>query len=683
MSKLLEEVEVLKKGYKYSQARSLLNEDSIDSDELRALAECFYKDLELNKNYAYKKALNILDAITNDTDEKETLCLGAAVYKRKWELHTDLDDLYEAIRLYEKAFTDYKEKDEGYGGINASYLYDILSKEVESVDKKYSKELEEKATALRLDIIESFKDNKNEWLCHTLAQAYLGTDNTSECANILQEASENYEYSDWQIFTTYKQLKLLADLKNIKDLDCLVPLLGVDAQNILKLSLDKKGLALSGGGLRASFFELGTLSKLAECNMLKDIEVISTVSGGSVVGVHYYLKLQALLEEKTDAEITHDNYITLIRDLIDEFYDVVQTDMRNSVIFSSPLKTMNYLNPLSSYSRTERLGELYQERIYSKYKNYMHDLLITPKGFEDKKFRPRFNNWRRKNKVPILVINSTNLNSGHNWQFQATKMGEPQYLTNIEIDKNNRFEWVRYNSAGLEEKFKNYPIGQAVASSSAVPMLFTPIILEDLYDGYKLSISDGGVYDNQGFSGLLSEECDYIICSDASGQMDNQKESKTTIVGMTLRTTDIQMDRNRELIYEDLKNKKDKGILKGFIFTHLKQGLKAHTVNQAQAIQEFDNALPKEFQELISNIRTDLNKFSKITAHALMYNGYQLLEERIEKLDCKNGVKKGKWVFLDIKKDVNSKSKILMDELRSSQDMFFRKTRKWWRSLYE
>lgn len=678
MNKLLkEQINKYKKDYKYSQARKLLNNDSLDADELRALAECYYKDLELNKNMAYSEALEILNKIKIDNKIPETLCLKGALHKRLWEHQANLDDLYKAIDYYEEAYREHKTDDRGYGGINASYLYDILAKEVKKVDKKYSIELEERAYNIRIDIIESFKNENDEWLSHTLAQAYLGTNDLDGCKTILQEASENYEYSDWQIFTTYKQLKLLADLKNITDLDCLVPLLGKDAENILKLSLDKKGLALSGGGFRASFFELGTLAKLAECNLLKDIEVISTVSGGSIVGVHYYLKLQVLLESKSDEEITHDDYIELVRDLMDEFYDVVQTDIRNSVIWSSALKTLKYLNPFSSYTRTERLGELYQERIYDKYNKHMRDLIITPKGFEDKQFRPRFNNWRRKNKVPILVINSTNLNSGHNWQFQATKMGEPQYVTNLEIDKNNRFDWVRYESAGLEEKFKNYSIGQAVASSSAVPMLFAPIIIDDLYDGYKLSVSDGGVYDNQGFSGLLSEECDFIICSDASGQMDNQKKSATTIVGMTLRSTDIQMDRNRELIYEDLKNKKDKGILKGFIFTHLKQGLKAHDIKHSQLIQEFENGSDKEFQELIANIRTDLDKFSKITAYALIYNGYQLLEDR---LDCKDEAKKEQWVFLDIKKDVDSKSKKLVDELRSAQDMIFRKIRKWWRS---
>lgn len=47
------------------------------------------------------------------------------------------------------------------------------------------------------------------------------------------------------------------------------------------------GLALSGGGFRASFFHIGVLARLAELDLLRPIEVISTVSGGSIIGALY------------------------------------------------------------------------------------------------------------------------------------------------------------------------------------------------------------------------------------------------------------------------------------------------------------------------------------------------------------------------------------------------------------
>ena len=49
----------------------------------------------------------------------------------------------------------------------------------------------------------------------------------------------------------------------------------------------KVGLALSGGGFRASIFHMGVLRRLNELNILNKIDVISTVSGGSIVGTYY------------------------------------------------------------------------------------------------------------------------------------------------------------------------------------------------------------------------------------------------------------------------------------------------------------------------------------------------------------------------------------------------------------
>ena len=58
----------------------------------------------------------------------------------------------------------------------------------------------------------------------------------------------------------------------------------------------KLGLALSGGGFRAALFHVGVLAQLAEQDLLRFVSVISTVSGGSIIGAFYYLKVKQLLE---------------------------------------------------------------------------------------------------------------------------------------------------------------------------------------------------------------------------------------------------------------------------------------------------------------------------------------------------------------------------------------------------
>jgi predicted acylesterase/phospholipase RssA len=55
------------------------------------------------------------------------------------------------------------------------------------------------------------------------------------------------------------------------------------------------GLALSGGGFRATLFHLGVLRRLAELDLLRDVSVISSVSGGSILAAHYLLLLRERL----------------------------------------------------------------------------------------------------------------------------------------------------------------------------------------------------------------------------------------------------------------------------------------------------------------------------------------------------------------------------------------------------
>jgi len=157
--------------------------------------------------------------------------------------------------------------------------------------------------------------------------------------------------------------------------------------------------------------------------------------------------------------------------------------------------------------------------------------------------------------------------------------------------------------------------------------------------------------------------------------MSNQKTSSNTIIGMNFRTSDIQMDRNRELVFEDIEKRKEKGSLKDFIFTHLKKDIEPSMIKQEKVIQELKNNDNEKFQKLISSIRTDLDSFSKIEAYVLMYNGYYLFDKQIDK-SCKQV----DWVFLSIKKDVENESKDLVDELELSKYKFTRRLRKWWRN---
>ena len=239
----------------------------------------------------------------------------------------------------------------------------------------------------------------------------------------------------------------------------------------------KLGLALSGGGFRASLFHIGVLAQLADCDLLRRVEVISTVSGGSIVGAHFYLKLKLLLESKLDREIAQKDYQDLVGELLDEFLAVVQKNPR-LLTFVNPLKNLKFRRP--DYSRTDRLGELLDELLYRPLVGpnrrtpvQMRELVIQPKG-ESPGFHPERQNFRRYAKVPVLLINATSLNTGRNWRFEAIRMGEPPDADPVIYDIDKRMRLPRATCYGkLTSRHQDIELGHAVAASAAVPGSFT------------------------------------------------------------------------------------------------------------------------------------------------------------------------------------------------------------------
>ncbi len=123
----------------------------------------------------------------------------------------------------------------------------------------------------------------------------------------------------------------------------------------------KLGLALSGGGFRASFFHLGVLAQMAMQGLLRRVEVISTVSGGSIIGALYYLHLKRLLESEADSDLTDGHYQRLVEDIERDFFAAVQTNLRMST-FTDPAANFKIRRP--DYSRSDRIAELYNDRLY-------------------------------------------------------------------------------------------------------------------------------------------------------------------------------------------------------------------------------------------------------------------------------------------------------------------------------
>jgi len=466
---------------------------------------------------------------------------------------------------------------------------------------------------------------------------------------------------------------------------------------------NRLGLSLSGGGFRASFYHIGVLAKMAELGILKHVEVISTVSGGSIVGAAYYLLLKDLLESKPDVSTKNENaiqdsdYIAIVEKLEKHFLSAVQKNLRMRTFYKT-FKNIKMLLP--NYSRSDVIGELYDSEIYAGLLDVggrpigMRDLLINPKGLEKGMFKPMHvsvGNKTRIHKVPVLVLNATSLNSGHNWCFTASWMGEmpPRNEFFRDMDKKDRYRRVFYDEIKTRKE-KDFKLGKAVAASAGVPGLFPPLAVSDLYLDRRVQLVDGGVFDNQGITGLLdhdlSQHCTDFIVSDASGQSEATNNPQTGTINVVVNSSSISMGRVRE----ELVNNTEKNHPEHIAYMHLTRGIFAKDIefnqqsikNQAGSKMKNDIVssyedfgVDEDMQRVMSKIRTDLDSFTDIEAGCLQADGYQMSESRLVGLPSiyqSSEKAKGNWKFSAFIKKISIKDELIHKHLEVSSNLFFK-----------
>jgi predicted acylesterase/phospholipase RssA len=699
-------------------ARSLVRTRSkTDSTRLaiyQQSAVTTYKDPDLPAERRLKEALQLLkegDDLETTTIQ-ETLGIAGAIYKRMWEANNQRQDLETAQGFYQRGREQGVARDQGYTAINEAYLLDLLA----SLDAKQLKaateveEMREKARKIRLQIIDEVlplaetKDGaylKGEWWYYsTIGEAYFGLQEYEKAVQYLNP--ENLEVPEWERESTAAQLASLARVQFGADMPedefektgagwALKEFLNNENSEAVRGAfIGKIGLALSGGGFRASLFHIGVLARLAELDLLRRVEVLSCVSGGSIIGAHYYLELKRLLETKRDARskveyrdprdanerewITHQDYIDIVHRLERHFLAGVQRNVRTRVAASLLTNLKMIFKP--GFSRTLRAGELYESEIFSRVddrngnekrkKRLLNELRVKPAiggGKQQDDFNPKSHNWKRGAKVPVLILNAATLNTGHSWHFTVTYMGEPPGSIDTEIDGNYRLRRMYYQDApGKPTNHQEIRLGDAVAASACVPAVFEPLSLKDLYEevrinpeiaqGKELSpqrlrvrLVDGGVCDNQGVMGLMEQECNVLLVSDASGQMETQPMPGAGLLNVPIRSSNILQSRVRSEQYRHLRERRHSGLLRGLMFIHLKQDLGVKPLNWRLcpphlAVSEFDQpeqyagdvtsyGVAKDVQQSLAAVRTDLDSFCDVEADALMASGYLMTKSQL------------------------------------------------------
>ena len=196
------------------------------------------------------------------------------------------------------------------------------------------------------------------------------------------------------------------------------------ASGVRSASVGKIGLALSGGGFRAALYHIGVLASLAELDVLRHVEVLSCVSGGSIIGAYYYLELRHLLQTTCNDQITQRQYFELVARVENHFLAGVQTNIRVQLLAETATSWANARH--AAFSQTARLGELFEEVLFQRVEDEVPEKrtprpfpslfinpcrLPDPQRDPDRPFAPRAENWKRPAKAPILIINATSLNS--------------------------------------------------------------------------------------------------------------------------------------------------------------------------------------------------------------------------------------------------------------------------------
>lgn len=729
------------------------NEDQgieIKLTKYQDLAENIYKDSTLSSYFKFDKAINVLKSFCDleHTKNSRTLGIAGAIYKDKWKFDHQFHNLLQSRAYYKKGYLIWKNKTHKniqtetdcintavqYAHLNELIVIENLERLSESSEIT-SETLErfEKAQSTRKEIVDAYLiqsdeiifkegiDNK-EKLYRALAEAFFGLRMYSKALYFIKQYTQD-KSENWQIksfckliynLTFYQDKEKQQKSTNpnpfqkqeiIEELqkDCLLALeLQLDLeeeQHKTKLKQQNKlGLGLSGGGFRAALFHIGVLAALAEKNTLKDIEVISCVSGGSIIGTYYYLKLKQLFESKSDDTIVQEDYIQIVKEIEVDFLAAVQKNIRMRLLtsFTDNLKMWKG----NAYSRSHRLGELYEKYFYNSLLNKtitdpqkdficMTDLFITP--FATQNFKLSEDNWKRTNKIPQLILNATAVNTGHNWQFTASWMGEPPTFISDEFDVKPRLRRMYYDNA--PEPFQNFRLGYAVAASSCVPVLFQPLVLKGLYKDFDLELIDGGVHDNQGIASILEQECNEIIVSDASAQMPDNAKHTSSGFSLFFRVDTILQERLREIQLLDLKSRKYTSIVSKLSIVHLKNGLAQLPVSWVNCTDvnrgllydkeiEDENSLlkfglMKKIQKQLSEVRTDLDSFNDLESYALMYSGYQQMMHESTSLN----IKKENWNFLKVAPDCTlpAQEKRMYNQLKVSSNVPFKIVRlsKW------
>ncbi len=250
-------------------------------------------------------------------------------------------------------------------------------------------------------------------------------------------------------------------------------------------------LALSGGGLRATFFHFGVIAALREIGLLDQVTEIASVSGGSILAPHLVLNWQTYAYGNEEE----------VAQCYDELLWLSRRNIRNRVLLGSMLKYI-LVFPIVIRSVTpepvRRLLKWVRRRLFGK-------RLGPALEFFDRCFNWDSGKWLAFEYSQSLFRRSETLanlkQQGPHLSILATSLTTGQIVAHCS-DGFGFYEPLSHYLTFSDQV--DYPLAKAVAASSAFPPAFSPVQLKasdiGLNDEQGLDhwLTDGGIHDNTG-----------------------------------------------------------------------------------------------------------------------------------------------------------------------------------------
>jgi NTE family protein len=362
---------------------------------------------------------------------------------------------------------------------------------------------------------------------------------------------------------------------------------------------EKIGLGLSGGGFRATLYNLGSLIRLNEMGVLSRLSRITSVSGGSITSA-------VLAKYWNNLNFEHGVATNFEKEITQRIWEFCSDDFDVKTVFSGLFSF--------KHSISDKVALKYDKRLF--------------KG-------TTLGDLKENRNAPQFLFYGTSLQTR-----SAVRMVDGLF-----------YDW-RIGAVEIDD----WTLGRIVGISSAFPPVLAPVKIEmgyrdweegeyakfftDIHYKKRLLLADGGVYDNMGMEALwkksseklkdpehpynkiLIDDMDYCLISDAGGPTPAEAKPKSNWASILMRTLDQTIEQSRSVRKRWLMDKLITKQLKGCYWG----------ITTKIAHYHVDSLLEDSKQtRKLAQVPTRLTSFDDKTKSQLINWGYALTDAAVKK----------------------------------------------------